>query len=873
MYVITRSGKKESVNFEKIHKRIERLTKEPYELKNVNCAKLTQFVIQGLVDGISTSEIDEYSSRLSAESSIDNIEYGILAGRICVDNHRKNTLNSFRDKINILYNKTDIKGMHRPLICELFHKYVERHQSKIDHHIKYDLDRNFDFFGFKTLEKSYLLRVDKKIIERPQDMYMRVAIQLHMPESEEDFDDLNYLNKIFETYDMLSSQHYTHATPTMFNAGTPNAQMSSCYVQSMDDSLEGIMHTLTESVNISKWSGGVGFEIYSLRSRGSPIHGTNGYSDGIIPFLRMFNDGARAFNQGGGKRKGSFAAYLAMHHADLMDFLNLKKSEGDINVRCPDLFTALWVPDLFIKRLKKDKPWSVFDPNECPLLNTTYGDEYEAAYLDYESRGLAKYTYNIKKVIDHIAESQMEKGVPYILFSDTFNKYSMQKNIGLIKSSNLCTEISLVSDPKHTSVCNLASICLNQFVKDSYTKEELTLQEDLRRKLDHKFPKNPIFDYVKLAKVAGMVTENINQVIDRTWNPIASSARTNFQNRPIGIGIQALNEVFMMFRFSFESEQAADMNKKIAEAIYYGALSKSTELCRNIYKNLKKKIRKHGTVSVSLYPEKILEQFPELKSENVVKIFSETEKIPNDIGAYPNYHKIGKNGEEAPIKSKFHWELYGLKKEDLSGLFDWDSLREHINTYGVRNSTLTAYMPTASTSQINGNTPSFEPNQTNIYKRYTLAGSFVVINKYLINDLINAGLWNEDMKNYLLMTEGSIQQLEGIPKEIKDLYKTVWEIKQKTIIDLAAGRAPFVDQSQSMNIYVHGFDSDKCASIMVYAHEKGLKTAVYYTYVKPAVEAQKFTISPTFDMKKVVWNIPSSNKEEDVNETCLLCSS
>ncbi len=1430
MYVVKRSGKTEPMDFEKIHKRINWLVKEPYVLENVNGTELTQRVIQGLKNNIKTSDIDIYAADLSSSLGTVHLEYITLAGRIAINNHHKNTLNSFKDKVYLLYRKKDKSGNACPVISTNFYKYVLKYQTSIDKYIDYGRDYNLDFFGFKTLEKGYLLHIDDKIIERPQDLFMRVAIQIYMPKDHAHYKDKNALNKIFEVYNMLSQQYYTHATPTLFNAGSPRPQLSSCFeentyvdtlrgpikikdinlgdevithlgnvkhvtqihkntvgdrdlykvvidktpemivtgnhklwtydykngilgwkevelltkydfiaipnysgnfmeevidikdilgeninnkmsimyednvihivakhqqmknfesdmknfesdmnryikfdktfmkflgiwyasghiikkyirgekeiygiavtihnenrelvdfcmsinehfgvgriykratvdrkavriifnnkilgvffekmfsegfnkkrlnerlfkyssemiyelisglicvkgrntkrgnvifrtkneifikqiyslcrLHNMDigpvvknsinklsnnqmfdinftplknhlfnvwkepiirnkncrtingvkflkvrnitpyngkleyvynlgvdddhsysingiiakncfllgteDSLEGIMKTLTDSVQISKWSGGVGLHISNWRSEGALIKGTNGKSNGIIPFLRMFNDGARAFNQGG-KRNGSFAIYLEMHHPDLMKFLDLKKAHGDENLRCRDLFLALWVSDLFMKRLAQGDQWSFFDPNECPGLSESYGEEYERLYLDYEARGMAYQTINIHDIIESITDSQMEKGIPYILYKDHVNRNSMQKNIGVIKSSNLCVvgeteilteygyspikeltearppihtiwngreftpaifsktgenqelmrvvvaisndminfdceneikctlyhkfilsggveieaqklkpgdqlefwydpfnkvnnyceiksaekineradtycfnepkihrgifngvltsqcaEIQLYSDANNYSTCNLMSICLNKFVEDSYTSEEIATGS--KRVLNHEFPLNPKMDFKKLAQVAGQMTENLNNVIDKTWCPTIETARSNIQNRPIGIGIQGLADVFMKFRYPFESEEAAALNKIIAEAIYYGALCRSTQLCREYYTHIISKFNKHdininndkGTelgegpaeVKVYLYNKDLVKQYPLLKKENVVRIFKNRDEVPKDIGAYHTYHKVNEHGEEAPIKKQFHWELYGLKKDDLCGLFDWETLREHIDIYGVRNSTLTAYMPTASTSQIMGNSSCFEPYMTNLYKRKTLAGYFTVINKYLMNDLMKANLWNNDMKNYLLEHEGSIQELEGIPDEIKNLYKTVWDIKQKTLIDLSADRQPFVDQSQSLNLYVKNYNSDICASIMMYGWKRGVKTGSYYTRVPPALEAQKFTVgvnTAALNLGKFDMNTKKNKINlDDEEEICLLCSS
>jgi ribonucleotide reductase alpha subunit len=1038
MFVIKRNGNAEAMDFEKIHRRINWLVKEPYVLEHVNGTELTQRVIQGLTDNIKTSDIDIYASDLSSSLGTNNLEYLTLAGRIAINNHHKNTLNSFKDKINRLYRKKDEQGVSCPSINAHFYKYVMKHQTSIDKHIDYTRDYSIDFFGFKTLQKGYLLTDGDTIVERPQDLFMRVAIQLYLPQEVSLFKDKTIIAKIFDVYDMISQQYFTHATPTLFNSGKNNPQLSSCFLLGTEDSAEGIMKTLTDSTRISKWSGGIGIHISNWRSTGARIRGTDGSSSGIVPFLRMFNDGARAFNQGG-KRNGSFAIYLEMHHPDLMQFLDLKKSHGDENLRCRDLFLALWVSDLFMKRLEKNERWSTFDPDMCPGLNDVYGEEYERLYLSYEAKGLAKSTYNIADIMEAIVESQMERGVPYVMFKDTVNKYSMQKNIGVIRSSNLCvtgdtmiltskgyfaikdlasakvpvhevwngeqwseatfaktgekkeilkiiittsfnmvdydkksiikctpnhkfilddettvpainlvcgsrlltwydpyrklnvyakvqsvertesledtycfneplkhrgifngvllgncSEITLYSDSKEYAVCNLASICLSKFVEDSLSDDEV--KNEVKRVLNHEFPKNPIFNYKKLISVAAQIAENLNNVIDKSWNPTVETARSNFNHRPIGVGIQGLNDVFMKFRVPFESENAAVLNKKIAEAVYFGALTGSTRASKNYYKNVIKMFKSTENddavnevanvtedapkeVKLHLYPKDVVKQYPGLKKENVAQTFKSPAEVPKDIGSYKSYNRLGANGEEAPMKSKFHWELYGLTKDDLSGICDWETLRNHINIYGVRNSTVVAYMPTASTSQVMGNTSCFEPYVTNMYKRKTLAGYYTVINKYLMNDLINTNLWDEQMKQCLLSTEGSIQNIDGIPDHIKELYKTVWDIKQKTIMNLAADRQPFIDQSQSMNLYLKNYDASVCASIMMHGWKKGLKTNSYYIRVPTAVEAQKFTVS--VNLKKLLVdgqllnNLKISNKLSDVQEeeVCLLCSS
>jgi ribonucleotide reductase alpha subunit len=1015
MYVIKRKGDKQEINFNKINTRLEYLVREPFKLENIKTAELTKLVIQGLTDNIKTSDIDIHSANLAASLSLENRSYLILASRIVVNNHHKNTLNSFKDKITLLYLRKDKLGNICPLISNSFNKFIEKNQKRIDEYINYERDYLFDFFGFKTLEKSYLMKLDNKIIERPQDLFMRVAIQIHMPLSTSSYKDENVLEKIFNTYDLMSTQYCTHATPTLFNSGTNKGNFSSCFLLSSVDSLEGIMKTLTDSVQISKWSGGVGIHVSMWRGSDSLIRGTNGLSNGIVPFLRMFNDGARAFNQGG-KRNGSFAIYLEPHHSDIMEFLELRSPHGDENLRCRDLFLALWVSDLFMKRVKNNEKWSTFCPDECPGLNDAYGDEYEKLYIQYETDNKQKRVYNARDIWASIFRCQKESGMPYICYKDTVNKSSMLSNVGTIKSSNLCvsgdtqiltdkgyfpikelsedetpihnvwntekftpaafsktntnqkllkitinttsdfeiyiprvikctpyhkfitvsntlveaqylikgqylyrwkdpttkcvvyqlvasietcdtledtycfnepllnrgifngilagncSEIMLPSDTDNYSVCNLSSICLPNFVEDHYTEDELAIDESQRRKLDHKFPLKPKMNYKKLASVASVLTENLNNVIDKNWNPIVETARSNFNNRPIGIGIQGLADVFMKFRTPFESDKARSINKKISEAIYYGSLSKSTELCKTIYNNVIEAFSEEKEYTNKLYSEDILTQFPILKSENILNIFTNKNDIPKTIGAYPTYSI---NGGSHLCNGKFHWELYGLTNSDLSGLFDWETLRSHIKIYGVRNSMTTAYMPTASTSQIMGCSSCFEPYVANIYKRKTLAGTFTIINKYLMNDLDSYGLWNNDIKNYLMINNGSVQNIEGLPQNIKDLYKTAWEIKQRVIMDLAADRQPFIDQSQSMNLFMETFDLNIFTSMQFYAWGKKLKTGSYYVRTREAVMPQKFTVSheaqTLHNLKNLTFEENSIESDEEME--CLLCGS
>jgi ribonucleoside-diphosphate reductase alpha chain len=848
MFVIKRNKSREEVNFNKVYTRIKHIVNEPYPLTDINTSTLAQKVIQNLYNGINTSEIDEYTANLSASMSIEHINYGKLSGRLVIDNCHKNTLNNFTDKMEILYNRT-INGVKVPLISDIFYNYVMDNKNIINSNIDYIKDYDFDFFGFRTLEKGYLLRCNDKIVERPQDLYMRVAIFIHM-KINDDYTNEQCLEKIFETYRLLSDKYFIHATPTLFNAGTCNPSLASCFLLGTEDSLKGIMKTATDCANISKWAGGIGFHIGNWRSSGSTIRGTNGKSSGVVPFLRIFNDIARAFNQGG-KRLGSFAVYLEPHHPDIIGFLNLRKNHGDENQRTRDLFLALWISDLFMKRVKSDEVWSLFDPDLCPGLTDSFGDEYEKLYLQYESDDKAIKTIRAREIWSLIFQSQKESGLPYMLYKDNVNKYNNQNNLGVIKSSNLCCEITIYSDDTEYGTCHLASICLGKFVIDTYTEDELKLDNTKRRKLCDEFPVNPKFDYNNLVKISEIVCRNLNNVIDRNLYPCSEAKKSSMRGRPIGIGVQGLSDVFYKFKIPFESEQASKINKKIFEAIYFGSMSMSTRLSREIY------LRKISSNK---------NQFINNKSEN---------NIQKTVGSYPAY--LEKDGSHI-ANGKFMWELYGISNKDLSNMFDWDTLKNHIKTFGVRNSLLTALMPTASTSHINGNIECFEPITSNMYKRKVLSGEFIIINKYLINDLTKMNLWNSNIIDYLKISGGSIQNIDGLSNEFKSLYKTAWEVSQKSIMKLAIDRQPFIDQSQSMNLFFSDFNFNKFNQAQFYAWDNKLKTGSYYIRTKAAVSAQKFTVNPNIENKLTInsnnINLVNENLDTyDENVICTLCSS
>ena len=840
MFVIKRKGNREPMNFDKIHLRIKWLVNEPYILNNVNATQLTQRVIQNLYDGISTSSIDNYTANLSASLSVENREYADLAGRIVINNCHKNTLSSFKDKMNILYMRTDKDGKVCPMISDAFYKFVEKNQEQIEKKIDYNRDYLFDFFGFRTLEKGYLIQINNKLIERPQDLYMRVAIFINMDAN--NYKSQKALTDIFETYDLMSQKYFIHATPTLFNAGTNNPSMASCFLLGTEDSMEGIMDTATKCANISKLAGGIGFHFSNWRSSGALIRSTNGTSGGAIPFLRIFNDVARAFNQGG-KRMGSFAAYIEPHHPDIIAFLNLRRNHGDENLRTRDLFLALWVSDLFMKRVKSDGDWLTFDPDLCKGLNDCYGIEYENLYLSYERDGKFSAKYRARDIWSAVFQSQKESGLPYVLYKDNINNHNNQSNMGVIKSSNLCCEITIYSDSKEFGTCVLSSICLPKFVVDTYSEDELKKTENDKRVLNHEYPVNPVFNYEELARIAGVCCRNLNRVIDINKYPCEEAKISSLRGRPIGIGVQGLADVFYKFKIPFDSSLARKMNKHIFEAIYYGAVSMSTKLAKEEYMRIKK----------------------------------DNENIALTSGAYPAYLQ---NGGSPWSKGQLHWEMYGLKKSDLSGLFDWDTVREHIKKYGIRNSLLTAMMPTASTSHINGNNECFEPITSNMYKRKVLSGEFIIINKYMVRDLKDMRLWTNDMINYLKVNGGSIQGIDGLPNGFKEVYRTIWEIPQKIIMDMCIDRQPFVDQAQSMNLFFQDYTFEKFNASQFYAWNGGLKTGSYYIRTQASVSPQKFTVNPNDaeSLKKFSVMVANSAKNEnmttkDENEICLLCSS
>jgi ribonucleotide reductase alpha subunit len=818
MRVIKRNSEMEDVSFDKVLNRLKNLSNG----LTIDVTEIAQKVCTRIFDGVKTYELDELAAYLCSSMSIEHPDYSILASRIIVSNHHKNTSPSFSETIQTLYNNVDNHDNPIPLISAELYGVVQRNKEKLNAYIDYQRDYLFDYFGFKTLERAYLLRVNKKITERPQHMWMRVAIGIHG----------NDIKEVLQTYDLLSKKYFTHATPTLFNAGTNRPQLSSCFLCSInDDSVSGIFDSLKEVALISKYAGGIGLHIHQIRANGSHIRGTNGTSNGIIPMLRVFNNTARYIDQAG-KRLGSIAVYLETWHSDIESFLELKKNHGSEEDRCRDLFLALWVSDLFMERVKAEGKWSLMCPDKCPGLCDVIGDEFKELYEKYESEGKYVKQINAQDLWFKILEAQIEQGVPYILYKDAANRKSNQKNLGTIKSSNLCAEVLIYSSPEETGVCNLASICLPTYVISGTGGTGGTAEGE----------KNT-FDFDKLHEITKVITKNLNKVIDKNFYPVEKARASNLKHRPIGIGVQGLADVFIQLRYPFESEEAKQLNKDIFETIYHAAVEASMELAKkrrriiNEIKNINNKIL---DIDISTYMNE----------------FEKDIKNPKYIGAYSSF-------EGSPIsKGLFQFDLWDAQP---STRYDWDKLRADIMEYGIRNSLLISPMPTASTSQIMGFNESFEPYTNNIFQRKTLSGEFIVINKYLINDLISRGLWNKEMKDTIILHEGSVQNIAEIGDDLKAIYKTAWEIKQRNIIDMSADRGRYICQTQSLNIFMEEPDFQKLSSMHFYGHSKGLKTGSYYLRTRPKAKTQQFTIDPEFAKKKRIC-------VEENGDTCVLCS-
>lgn len=880
MYVITRTGDEEPYVASRILQRLEKLiSKQP--VLYIDPLDLLYSFNDTLKSGIHTTEIDEQLARLSVSLSISKPHLLPLAGRILIDSHQKNTLNTFSSKVDLGFSLGKYK--------KEFHNFVSRFSKEIDDMIDYTRDFLLDYFGMQTFLKSYsntyFDEKNKKIpFERPQDVHMRVAIyttdyEFIQPELA--------LSQIKESYDFLSKLEYTHGSPTIYNAGNQIEQGASCFLISSSDSLEGIQHTGTNASRISKFGGGIGVHLHSLRSFGSKIKGTAGCSNGIIPFLKTYESLMLAYNQGG-RRKGSMVAVLEMHHPDLISFIELVLMSGDPKVRAPDLFTCLWVSDLFMERVAEGKTWSFFDPHETEDLSDYFGNEYKQKYLQLEKEKKFKKQLSARKIWECILTSQQERGIPYVCFKDSVNEFSNHKNIGIVKSTNLCSEIMLFSGtpdsikkefqkesiepvilkehknqtfrkaketpkeyPQEYAVCVLASISLPSCVYDSYN-EKIHTNKDL----DHVHPLNPIFDFAKLREITALVVRNLNTVVDKFECPgVTEAHRGNSRQRPIGIGVQGLADVFARFRFPFESKEATDLNKKIFETIYYAAITASAKLSRERYFYLKNICKQEGSVSVS--------SFSPLDYEQRVETFTNPDDIPFKIGAYPSMEW---NGGSPIGNGIFHWEMMGLDKSALSMVYDWETTRELILKFGVRNSHVTAIMPTATTSQYLGNQECIEPFTYNIYSRETLAGQFPIINKYLMHDLLQLGVWNENLHNYLLMTGGSIEKIEGLPKDMYNLYKNAYEIDQNVLIKLNIDRQPFVDQAISMNLYRKSVSLKNMTNDLFTAWKGKLKSGKYYYHTKPGAMPEKFTIDPR--KQKEMLNVISVK----TNTTCVTVS-
>ena len=910
-YVIKRDGKREEMEFDKILRRIKTLS----DKLKVNPSRVTQKVCSMIYPDINTSELDELAGQVCSSLATEHPDYGHLASRLIISNHHKNTSPSFSETITKLYNAG--------FINDNLKKMVDEHANKLNDIIDYQRDYLIDYFGFKTLEKSYLMRIKGVILERPQHLFLRVALAIN------DGD----LRAAIDTYDLCSQKFYTHATPTLYNAGTKRQQLSSCFLLAMkEDSIDGIFSTLKDCAMISKWAGGIGLHIHNIRAKNSHIQGTNGISNGIVPMLRVFNNTARYVDQGGGKRNGSIAIYIEPWHRDIMDFLLLRKNHGNEEERARDLFYSMWMPDLFMKRVKEDGDWHLFCPNECPGLSDLVGEEFEMKYCEYELSGKGT-KMKAREIWYAILESQIETGTPYICYKDASNLKSNQQNLGVIKSSNLCTEIVEYSSKDESAVCNLASIGLSKFVEfkppninfkkvvintvnnckycrmskellkeNNITYEEVhfetsedkkafmkTINDSEGNNLDNEvktFPQiyidekriggftdlynllkpEPFFNYQKLCDVVMTVTKNLDKVIDINFYPIPETRRSNMRHRPIGIGVQGLADVFALLNIPFNSLEAAKVNQDIFETIYYGSMKMSNILAmkRN---SLLKKIKeikaflsnKDLTIDDAKRKSSQNELNALLKSSNPLE---EELNRDNYLGSYSTF-------EGSPLsEGLFQFDLWNNKTQiDTNDfIWDWNVLRDNIKLYGVRNSLLVAPMPTASTSQILGNNECIEPFTSNIYLRRTLAGEFVVVNKHLIKKLVDLNIWNESLKNEIIKNNGSIQNINNIPNDIKEVFKTVWEIGNKSLIDMAASRGRFICQSQSLNLFMDKPDFRKLSSMHFYSWEKGLKTGIYYLRTKPVAQAQQFTIEPEKN------NDNSSPLPQQNNDAILACS-
>ena len=841
MYVIKRNGKSEIISFDKILKRVKNIGTQ-FNL-SIKYAQLVMKVIDQLYNGIKTSDIDELTAQQCACMSSSNPEYNRLASAISISNLQKNTNKSFTRTMKLLSNFRDVNGKEYNLIDKNIITILNKYGTELDNYIDYSRDYLFDYFGFKTLERAYLMKCNKKIVERPQHMWMRVALCIHG----------SNIQNVKETYDLMSQKWFTHATPTLFNAGTPRPQLSSCFLIAMeDDSIDGIFNTLKECAQISKWSGGIGLHAHKIRCTGSHIRGTNGVSNGLIPMLGVFNKTARYVDQGG-KRNGSFAIYLEPHHPDIEDFLELKMNHGDEEKRARDLFYAMWISDLFMKRVKANDKWSLFCPDQCPDLCTTYGEHYERLYCQYENDGVWTKQINARDLWIKILDSQMETGTPYILYKDACNNKSNQKNIGTIQSSNLCTEILEYSDENETAVCNLASISLPAFVKEDLT-----------------------FDYEKLVNVTGVIVKNLNNIIDINFYPNKKTRRSNFKHRPIGIGVQGLADTFIKMNLPFTSSGAKQVNKNIFETIYFGAVKMSMEIAKNRQEEMAFLREQYNLENWNFSdPDDDMCRTYSIYNNSEASIANAVH-LDDKINILLNKHKpllceiVNLVGESIGAYSSFMGSPIsnGIFQFDMWGVtptmdYDWDTLRQDIIKYGIRNSLLVAPMPTASTAQILGNNECFEPLTSNMYTRRTLAGEFVIINNSLVKDLQEINLWNEDIKNNIIVNRGSVQYINGLPDDLREKYKIVWELPMRDIIDMSRDRGAFICQSQSLNLWVEDPDPKILTNIHFYSWQAGLKTGMYYLRRKPKHQPQQFTIDPEINNQETL---------SEKNDSCFMCS-
>jgi len=894
MEVIKRSGKKEEVSFDKVKSRLQLLCNG----LTIDPIKIAQQVVSRIYNNVKTHELDELSAEICATLATENYEYGTLASRIIVSNNHKNTSPSFSETIYNLYNATDTNGVSNPLVSHELYNIVIANKTKLNNVVDSERDYNFDYFGFKTLEKAYLFKTNGKVVERIQYMFLRVSIGLHGSD----------IRSAIESYNFMSQKYFIHATPTLFHAGTMRPQLLSCYLLGVEDSVEGIFKNITDCSLISKWAGGIGIHVSNTRSKGSHIRGTNGMANGIIPMLKVYNECVKYINQSG-KRQGSIAIYLEPHHPEIMEFLQLRKNHGNENDRARDLFLAVWLSDLFMECVQADGDWCLFDPDECPGLPDVHNDEYRELYKKYEHEGRERKKVKARTIWKNIVDSQIETGTPYILFKDAANRKSNQQNLGTIRSSNLCAEILEYSDHKEYACCTLASVSLTQFVEDrvfsgkfvvygkpdcrycslvkmllaDYEYEYISLDNEEERnqfftdknietrkvpQIYYREPNSatnttyekhivgytkliefvrPTFNFDKLISVIGVMVNNLNKIVDINYYPVVETERSNRNHRPLGVGVQGLADVYAKMKYPFDSTEAVELNKQIFETIYYGAMCASNKLAierepemfelQNIMQDIKLLDSACGTFSNSTEQD-LYTRCDELQNK-LQPLDKELYRVKH-IGAYSSF------GGSPLSKGQFQFDMWGIEPSDR---YDWDKLRNSVMEHGVRNSLLTALMPTASTSQILGNNECFEPFTSNMYTRRTLAGDFIILNKYLMRDCCNMGIWNNELKNKILSNNGSVKGIDEIPTELQEIYKTAWELKQKVLIQQAVDRGPYICQTQSMNLFFEEPDMNTLSSAMFYAWKSGLKTGVYYVRSQPKNQAQQFTVTPA---KKVV---------------------